>query len=132
MLVLGRSTLVGRPLALMLLRRDSTGNATVTVAHTRSRDIPELVRDAEIVVAAAGSPEFVRGAWLRPGAVVVDVGIHRVPNPDGKSRLVGDVEQAAAREVASALTPVPGGVGPMTVAMLMRNTQLAWQRHLGT
>ena len=130
-LVLGRSTLVGRPLALLFLRRQPGGNATVTVAHTRSRDIPALVRDAEILVAAAGSPEFVRGEWLRPGCVVVDVGIHRVPAAGGKTRLVGDVDQAAAREIASALTPVPGGVGPMTVAMLMRNTLLAWQRHTG-
>ena len=130
-LVLGRSTLVGRPLALLFLRRQPGGNATVTVAHTRSRDIPTLVRDAEILIAAAGSPEFVRGEWLRPGCVVVDVGIHRVPAAGGKTRLVGDVDQAAAREIASALTPVPGGVGPMTVAMLMRNTLLAWQRHTG-
>jgi methylenetetrahydrofolate dehydrogenase (NADP+)/methenyltetrahydrofolate cyclohydrolase len=128
-LVLGRSALVGRPLALLLLRRTG-GNATVTVAHTKSRDIPALVRDAEILVAAAGSPRFVLGEWLRPGCVVVDVGIHRVPAEGGKTRLVGDVDQESAREVAAALTPVPGGVGPMTVAMLMRNTLLAWRRHV--
>jgi methylenetetrahydrofolate dehydrogenase (NADP+)/methenyltetrahydrofolate cyclohydrolase len=129
--VLGRSTLVGRPLALLLLQRTG-GNATVTVAHTKSRDIPALVREAEILVAAAGVPRFVQGDWLRPGAVVVDVGIHRVPAEGGKTRLVGDVDADAAREVASALSPVPGGVGPMTVAMLMRNTLTAWRRHVGT
>jgi methylenetetrahydrofolate dehydrogenase (NADP+)/methenyltetrahydrofolate cyclohydrolase len=126
-LVLGRSTLVGRPVALLLLRRTAGGNATVTIAHTRSRDVPALVREAEILIAAAGSPEFVRAEWLRPGVVVVDVGIHRVPTSGGKTRLTGDVDPGAG-EVASVLTPVPGGVGPMTVAMLMRNTLLAWQR----
>ncbi len=127
-LVIGRSTLVGRPLALLLLRRGRGGNATVTVAHTQSRDLPALVRTADVVIAAAGMPEFVHGDWLRPGAVVVDVGIHRRPGPGAKSRLVGDVHFASAVEVASAITPVPGGVGPMTVAMLLRNTLLAWQR----
>jgi methylenetetrahydrofolate dehydrogenase (NADP+)/methenyltetrahydrofolate cyclohydrolase len=126
--ILGRSTLVGRPLALLLGRRAPGGNATVTVAHTRSRDVPALVRSADVVVAAAGSPRFVRGEWLRPGAVVVDVGIHRVPAENGKTRLVGDVETEAAAEIAAAITPVPGGVGPMTVAMLMHNTVLAWRR----
>jgi methylenetetrahydrofolate dehydrogenase (NADP+)/methenyltetrahydrofolate cyclohydrolase len=128
--VLGRSTLVGRPLALLLLRRGPAGNATVTVAHTKSRDVPEIVRSADILVAAAGSPRLVRGDWLRPGVVVIDVGIHRVATPEGKTRLVGDVDATEAAAVASALTPVPGGVGPMTIAMLMRNTLLAWRRHL--
>jgi len=127
-LVIGRSTLVGRPLALLFLRRGHGGNATVTIAHTQTRDLPALVRTADVVVAAAGVPEFVHGDWLRPGVVVVDVGIHRRPGADGKSRLVGDVHFASAVEVAGAITPVPGGVGPMTVAMLLRNTLLAWQR----
>jgi len=126
--ILGRSTLVGRPLALLLGRRAPGGNATVTVAHTRSRDLPAIVHSAEVLVVAAGSPQFVRGEWLRPGAVVVDVGIHRVPTADGKSRLVGDVDFESAVEVAGAITPVPGGVGPMTVALLMHNTLLAWRR----
>jgi methylenetetrahydrofolate dehydrogenase (NADP+)/methenyltetrahydrofolate cyclohydrolase len=127
--VLGRSNLVGKPLALLLLRRARVGNATVTVLHTRSRDVPERVREAEIVVAAAGSPLFVQAEWLRPGATVVDVGIHRLPgNESGRARLVGDVDFARALEVVGAITPVPGGVGPMTVAMLMKNTVLAWSR----
>ena len=126
--ILGRSTLVGRPLALLLGRRAPGGNATVTVAHTRSRDVPELIRSADVVIAAAGSPRFVRGEWLRPGSVVVDVGIHRVANGDGKTRLVGDVDFDTAVEVAGAITPVPGGVGPMTVALLMHNTVQAWRR----
>ena len=115
---------MGKPLALLLLRRQAAGNATVTVVHTRSRDIPALVGQADILVAAAGSPRFVQGSWLRPGAVVVDVGIHRLPT----KKLVGDVDFDGAREVASAITPVPGGVGPMTVAMLMQNTVLSWRR----
>jgi methylenetetrahydrofolate dehydrogenase (NADP+)/methenyltetrahydrofolate cyclohydrolase len=128
--VLGRSTLVGRPLALLLLRRDPRGNATVTVAHSRSAGVPELVRRADIVVAAVGSPRFVRGEWLRPGATVVDVGMHRISSPaTGKTRLVGDVDAESVTPVAGALTPVPGGVGLMTVAMLMHNTLLAWRRH---
>jgi methylenetetrahydrofolate dehydrogenase (NADP+)/methenyltetrahydrofolate cyclohydrolase len=126
--ILGRSTLVGRPLALLLGRRAPGGNATVTVAHTRSRDVPALVRSADVLIAAAGSPRFVHGDWLQPGAVVVDVGIHRVPDGDGKTRLVGDVEYDSASEVAGAITPVPGGVGPMTVALLMSNAVLAWRR----
>jgi methylenetetrahydrofolate dehydrogenase (NADP+)/methenyltetrahydrofolate cyclohydrolase len=125
--VLGRSHLVGRPLALLLLRRGA--DATVTVAHSRSRELPALVREAEILVAAVGRPRFVQPGWLRPGAVVVDVGIHREPHPDrpGGMRLIGDVEGAERADIA-AYTPVPGGVGPMTVAMLLRNTLLAWQR----
>lgn len=125
--ILGRSALVGRPLALLLLRRGV--DATVTVAHSHSREIPELVRQAEILIAAVGKPRFVQRDWLRRGAVVVDVGIHREPHPDrpDTTRLVGDVDAAASADIA-AYTPVPGGVGPMTVAMLLRNTVLAWQR----
>jgi methylenetetrahydrofolate dehydrogenase (NADP+)/methenyltetrahydrofolate cyclohydrolase len=110
--VLGRSQIVGRPLAALMLARD----ATVTVAHSRTRDLPELVREADIVVAAVGRPHFVEPGWVRPGAVVVDVGIHRTA-----TGLVGDVHPGVA-EVAAALTPVPGGVGPMTIAMLLDNT----------
>ena len=131
--ILGRSSLVGKPLALLLLRRSRPGNATVTVLHTRSRDVPDRVREAEILVAAAGSPRFVQGAWLRPGAIVVDVGIHRLPEGQpGAARLVGDVDFPSAVAVAGAITPVPGGVGPMTVALLMRNTLLAWRRQRGS
>jgi methylenetetrahydrofolate dehydrogenase (NADP+)/methenyltetrahydrofolate cyclohydrolase len=113
-LVLGRSNLVGRPVAALLLNAD----ATVTVAHSRTRDLPEECRRADILVAAVGRPELVRGDWLRPGAVVIDVGINRLD--DG--RLVGDVAFEEARAVAAAITPVPGGVGPMTIACLLENT----------
>ncbi len=122
--IVGRSSIVGRPMALELLMR----SATVTVCHSRTRDLPAHVGAAEILVAAIGKPEFVRGSWIRPGAVVIDVGINR--GPDG--RLVGDVEFEAARARASAITPVPGGVGPMTVATLMRNTlEAAARRRAG-
>jgi len=116
-LVLGRSNIVGKPMALLLLRE----SCTVTVAHSRSRDLPDLCRRADIVVAAIGRPEFVRGAWLKPGATVIDVGINRVER-DGKRRVVGDVAFAEALGVAGAITPVPGGVGPMTIACLLENT----------
>jgi methylenetetrahydrofolate dehydrogenase (NADP+)/methenyltetrahydrofolate cyclohydrolase len=116
-LVLGRSNIVGKPMALLLLRE----NCTITVAHSRSRDLAALCRGADIVVAAIGRPEFVRGAWLKPGATVIDVGINRVER-DGKRRIVGDVAFAEARSVADAITPVPGGVGPMTIACLLENT----------
>jgi methylenetetrahydrofolate dehydrogenase (NADP+)/methenyltetrahydrofolate cyclohydrolase len=116
--VLGRSQTVGKPMALLLLQKGPGGDATVTVAHTATRDVAALCREAEILVAAVGQPEYVRGDWIRPGAVVIDVGIHR--RPDGS--LCGDVHFDEARAVASRLTPVPGGVGPMTVAMLLRNT----------
>jgi methylenetetrahydrofolate dehydrogenase (NADP+)/methenyltetrahydrofolate cyclohydrolase len=122
-LVIGRSQLVGKPLAALLLARD----ATVTVAHSRTRDLDRLVAESELVVAAAGRPGLVRGEWIRPGAVVIDVGIHRLP--DG--RLQGDVEFDAARERARAITPVPGGVGPMTIAMLLGNTLRAAARSAG-
>jgi methylenetetrahydrofolate dehydrogenase (NADP+)/methenyltetrahydrofolate cyclohydrolase len=116
--VIGRSNLVGRPAARLLLRAD----CTVTIAHSRTRDLPALARQADILVAAVGRPEFVRGDWIKPGATVIDVGINRVPAADGKARLVGDVAFAEALSVAGHLTPVPGGVGPMTVACLMFNT----------
>jgi methylenetetrahydrofolate dehydrogenase (NADP+)/methenyltetrahydrofolate cyclohydrolase len=121
--VLGRSMLVGKPLALLLLER----NATVTVCHSRSRDLPGIVRAADLVFAAVGRPRMVQGDWIREGAAVVDVGINRLP--DGK--LVGDVDFEAARQRAGAITPVPGGVGPMTIAMLLANTALAAARSTG-
>lgn len=124
--VLGRSNIVGLPMAMLLQRAD----ATVTVCHSRTRHLAEHLRRADLVVAAIGRPEFVRGDMLKPGAVVVDVGIDRVPDPAASKgyRLVGDVDFAAAREVASWITPVPGGVGPMTIAMLMRQTVPAAER----
>jgi len=118
--VLGRSNIVGKPMAALLLARD----ATVTVAHSKTRDLPDLCREAEILVAAVGRPRFVQGDWIREGAVVIDVGINRVME-DGRERLVGDVDFAAAERRAMAITPVPGGVGPMTVASLLYNTWLA-------
>jgi methylenetetrahydrofolate dehydrogenase (NADP+)/methenyltetrahydrofolate cyclohydrolase len=111
--VVGRSAIVGKPMAMLLLERD----ATVTVAHSRTRDLPALVSQADVVVAAVGRPELIQGAWIKPGAAVIDVGINRV-----NKALVGDVAFAAAAERAAAITPVPGGVGPMTIAMLLHNT----------
>jgi len=125
--VVGRSNLVGRPVAQLLLRLD----CTVTVAHSRTRDLPTLSRKADILVVAIGRPGFVRGDWIKPGAVVIDVGINRLPAENGKSRLVGDVAFAEALPVAGQLTPVPGGVGPMTVACLMFNTLQAARRTVG-
>jgi methylenetetrahydrofolate dehydrogenase (NADP+)/methenyltetrahydrofolate cyclohydrolase len=122
-LVLGRSNIVGRPVAALLLAAD----ATVTMAHSRTRDLPAECRRADILVAAAGRPELVRGSWIAPGATVIDVGINR--RPDG--RLVGDVAYAEAVEVAGAITPVPGGVGPMTIACLLENTVIAALRRRG-
>ena len=119
--VVGRSNIVGKPMANLLL----AANCTVTVAHSRTRDLPALARTADILVAAVGRPEMVRGDWVKPGATVIDVGINRIPAPEkgeGKTRLVGDVAYAEAEQVAGAITPVPGGVGPMTIAMLMANT----------
>lgn len=123
--VLGRSNIVGMPAALLLIGR----NATVTVCHSRTKDIAEVVRRADILIAAIGKTEFVRGDWIKPGAAVIDVGINSVPDATKKSghRLVGDVNFAEAKEVAGFITPVPGGVGPMTIAMLMRNTLRAAQ-----
>jgi methylenetetrahydrofolate dehydrogenase (NADP+)/methenyltetrahydrofolate cyclohydrolase len=120
-LVIGRSNIVGKPMAQLLLAE----SCTVTIAHSRTRDLPDLVRRADIVVAAVGRAEMVRGEWLKPGATVIDVGINRVPGEGGKDRLVGDVHFESAVQVAGAITPVPGGVGPMTIAMLLRNTLVA-------
>ena len=125
--VIGRSNIVGKPMALLLIGE----SATVTVAHSRTKDLPDVVRRADIVVAAVGRPEMVKGDWLKPGATVIDVGINRVSTEDGKSRLVGDVDFAGASERAGAITPVPGGVGPMTIAMLLRNTVVAAHRRAG-
>ncbi len=119
--VLGRSNIVGKPMALLLMQKGPGGDATVTVAHTATRDVAALCREADLLVAAMGQPEAVRGDWIKPGAVVIDVGIHR--KADGK--LCGDVIFAEARQVASWITPVPGGVGKMTIAMLLRNTLTA-------
>ncbi len=126
--VIGRSNIVGKPMAMLLIGE----SATVTVAHSKTRDLPGVVRRADIVVAAVGRPEMVRGDWIKPGAVVIDVGINRVPaDEEGKTRLVGDVAYDEAAKVASAITPVPGGVGPMTIAMLLRNTLVAAHRRAG-
>jgi methylenetetrahydrofolate dehydrogenase (NADP+)/methenyltetrahydrofolate cyclohydrolase len=119
--VLGRSNIVGKPMALLLLQKAPGGDATVTVCHTGTKDVAAIARQADVLIAAVGRPEEVRGDWIKPGAVVIDVGIHR--RNDGS--LCGDVHFPSASEVASLITPVPGGVGPMTVAMLMKNTLLA-------
>ncbi len=125
--VIGRSNLVGKPMAALLLRE----NCTVTLAHSKSRDLPAIARRADILVVAVGHAELVRGAWLKPGAVVIDVGINRIDLPGGKPQLVGDVAFAEAQGIAAAITPVPGGVGPMTIACLLRNTLLAACRRRG-
>ena len=125
--VIGRSNIVGKPMALLLLG----DSATVTIAHSRTRDLPAVVRQADIVVAAVGRPEMVKGDWLKPGATVIDVGINRIDAGEGKSRLVGDVDFASASAVAGAITPVPGGVGPMTIACLIRNTLVSAARREG-
>lgn len=122
--VIGRSNIVGKPMFNLLL----AANATVTVAHSRTKDLPAIARTADILVAAVGRPQMVKGDWVKPGATVIDVGINRIPAPEkgeGKTRLVGDVDFADAEKVAGAITPVPGGVGPMTIAMLMVNTLTA-------
>jgi methylenetetrahydrofolate dehydrogenase (NADP+) / methenyltetrahydrofolate cyclohydrolase len=128
--VVGRSNIVGKPVAQLLLAQ----SCTVTVAHSRTRDLPAVCRRADILVAAVGRPEMIRGEWVKPGATVIDVGINRVPNPgagEGKTRLVGDVAFEEAKEIAGAITPVPGGVGPMTIACLLRNTVVAACRRRG-
>jgi methylenetetrahydrofolate dehydrogenase (NADP+)/methenyltetrahydrofolate cyclohydrolase len=122
--VLGRSNIVGKPMAQLLLRE----NCTVTIAHSRTRNLPDLCRTADILVAAIGRPEFVRGRWIKPGATVIDVGINRITLPDGKTRLVGDVAYNEAQGIAARITPVPGGVGPITIAVLLRNTLTAATR----
>jgi methylenetetrahydrofolate dehydrogenase (NADP+)/methenyltetrahydrofolate cyclohydrolase len=128
--VIGRSNLFGKPMAQLLLN----ANATVTMAHSRTKNLAEVCRNADILVAAVGRPEMVKADWVKPGATVIDVGINRVPAPDrgeGKTRLVGDVAFAEVSAVASTITPVPGGVGPMTIAMLMANTVIAAHRAAG-
>ena len=128
--VIGRSNLVGKPVAQLLLNE----NCTVTMAHSRTADLPSVCREADILVAAVGIAELVKGDWVKPGACVIDVGINRVPAPErgeGKTRLVGDVDFAAASQIAAHITPVPGGVGPMTIACLLKNTLTAFCRQNG-
>ena len=131
--VVGRSAIVGKPLAALLMQKERGANATVTVCHSRTRDLGGVVRMAEVVVAAIGSPRFIGADMVRPGAVVVDVGINRIRDVSAKggTRLVGDVDFDAVRPIASRITPVPGGVGPMTIAMLMSNTAEACARRMG-
>ena len=119
--VIGRSNIVGKPMAQLLLG----DSCTVTIAHSRTKDLPAVVRGADIVVAAVGRPEMVPGDWIKPGATVIDVGINRIDKPEGGTRLVGDVDYASCAEVAGAITPVPGGVGPMTIACLLANTVIS-------
>lgn len=116
--IIGRSNIVGKPMAQLLLKE----SCTVTICHSRTADLPAETRRADILVAAIGKPEFVKGEWVKPGAVIIDVGINRIASNDGKTRLVGDVDYADAAATAGAITPVPGGVGPMTIACLLRNT----------
>jgi len=128
--IVGRSNIVGKPMAALLLAE----SCTVSICHSRTEDLPERCREADILVAAVGRPEMIRGDWVKPGAVVIDVGINRIDAPEkgeGKTRLVGDVAYAEAAESASAITPVPGGVGPMTIACLLRNTAVAAARQNG-
>ena len=125
--VVGRSNIVGKPMAQLLLRE----HCTVTIAHSRTRDLPGLCREADILIAAVGKPLMIKGDWIKPGATVIDVGINRVEGGDGKARIVGDVDTQAALRVAGAVTPVPGGVGPMTIACLLANTVTAACRQAG-
>jgi methylenetetrahydrofolate dehydrogenase (NADP+)/methenyltetrahydrofolate cyclohydrolase len=125
--VIGRSNIVGKPMSLLLLG----DHCTVTIAHSRTKDLPDVVRRADIVVAAVGRPEMVKGDWLKPGATVIDVGINRIAGEGGNSHLAGDVDFASASKVAGAITPVPGGVGPMTIACLIRNTMVSAARRDG-
>ncbi|NEQ52777.1 MAG: bifunctional methylenetetrahydrofolate dehydrogenase/methenyltetrahydrofolate cyclohydrolase FolD [Leptolyngbya sp. SIO3F4] len=123
--ILGRSILVGKPMGLMLLE----ANATVTIAHSRTNDLPALCRQADILVAAVGQPSMVKANWIKPGATIIDVGINRIQDSaSGKSRLIGDVDFANIEPIAGAITPVPGGIGPMTVAMLLHNTVLSYRK----
>ncbi len=119
--VIGRSNIVGKPVAALLLRE----NCTVTIAHSRTKDLPSVVKGADLVIAAVGIPEMVKGSWIKPGATIIDVGINRVPSEGGKTKIVGDVAYAECAAVAGAITPVPGGVGPMTIACLLRNAAQA-------
>ena len=125
--VIGRSNIVGKPMAQLLLQQ----SCTVTIAHSRTQNLADVVRRADIVVAAVGRPEMIQGDWIKPGATVIDVGINRIPAADGKTRLVGDVAYEEAAKIAGAITPVPGGVGPMTIAVLLRNTLVAAHRREG-
>jgi methylenetetrahydrofolate dehydrogenase (NADP+)/methenyltetrahydrofolate cyclohydrolase len=125
--IVGRSNIVGKPMAQLLLQE----NCTVTIVHSRTTDLPAITRSADILVAAVGRPEMVKGAWIRPGAIAIDVGINRVADASGKARLVGDIAFAEAVDVAGALTPVPGGVGPMTIACLLKNTLQAAKARRG-
>jgi methylenetetrahydrofolate dehydrogenase (NADP+)/methenyltetrahydrofolate cyclohydrolase len=125
--VVGRSNIVGKPMAQLLLQE----SCTVTIAHSRTRDLPAVCREADILVAAVGRPKMIEGDWIKPGAVVIDVGINRIEAEDGKTMLVGDVDTEAAKQVAAAITPVPGGVGPMTIACLLANTVTAACRQHG-
>jgi methylenetetrahydrofolate dehydrogenase (NADP+)/methenyltetrahydrofolate cyclohydrolase len=125
LVMLGRSNLMGKPMAQLAL----AANATVTIAHSKTRHLPDLCRQADILVAAVGRPEMVRGNWIKPGAVVIDVGINRLDLGQGKTKVVGDVCFSEAAAIASAITPVPGGIGPMTIACLLQNTLIANQRH---
>ena len=122
--VIGRSNIVGKPVSLLLLQE----SCTVTIAHSRTKDLPALCATADILVAAVGRPEMVKADWIKPGATVIDVGINRIPTDDGKGRLVGDVDYASVSPMAAAITPVPGGVGPMTIACLLKNTVEATRR----
>ncbi|MFQ5800001.1 MAG: bifunctional 5,10-methylene-tetrahydrofolate dehydrogenase/5,10-methylene-tetrahydrofolate cyclohydrolase, partial [Bacteroidota bacterium] len=128
--VVGRSNIVGKPVANILLQKQKGANAVVTVCHTGAKDLTRYTKQADILVAAMGRPESITGEMIKAGAIVVDVGVNRIDDPSARNgyRLVGDVHFASASEVASAITPVPGGVGPMTIAMLMKNTLLAAQR----
>jgi methylenetetrahydrofolate dehydrogenase (NADP+)/methenyltetrahydrofolate cyclohydrolase len=125
--VLGRSNIVGKPMAALMLAAD----CTVTTTHSKTRGAAEITRHADIVVAAMGQPSLVGAGWIKPGAIIIDAGINAVPGPDGRNRIVGDVDFAAARNIAGAITPVPGGVGPMTIACLLRNTLVAACRRRG-
>ncbi|WP_019834086.1 bifunctional methylenetetrahydrofolate dehydrogenase/methenyltetrahydrofolate cyclohydrolase FolD [Sphingomonas sp. PR090111-T3T-6A] len=125
--VIGRSNIVGKPMAQLLLSK----SCTVTIAHSRTKDLPALCRTADILVAAVGRPEMVKRDWIKPGATVIDVGINRIDNGEGGTKLVGDVDFAEASEAAGAVTPVPGGVGPMTIAVLLRNTLVSAYRRAG-
>ncbi len=119
--VVGRSNIVGKPVAQLLLQE----NCTVTIAHSRTKDLPGVCREADLLIAAVGRPEMIKGDWVKPGACVIDVGINRIARDDGKTRLVGDVDFEEAKQVAGSITPVPGGVGPMTIACLLRSTVIA-------